>query len=137
MYSDFTKKITLYFEGRPEVVAAYLFGSYATGHARPGSDIDLAVFVEYETSTNDVDLAMTYTVDLARLLRKDLHIVIMNNAGEGILAQIFKHGKSVFERDHEMLSRFKTFSYSRIADFGYHRSLMEKAFVSRFLGDGR
>lgn len=138
MDPDLIKNIIVhYFEERPEVIAAYLFGSYARGHARPSSDIDIGVLVEHEAFPKDEELTMAYTVDLARLLRKDFHVVIMNNAGEGILAQIFKHGKCILEREHEILSRFKTFTYSRIADFGYHRSLMEKAFVSRILGGSR
>lgn len=136
MATDLVKKVTRYFEGRPEVLAAYLFGSYARGHARPSSDIDIGVLVKHETFDNDEDPAITYTTDLARMLRKDFHVLIMNSAGEGILAQIFKHGKCIFERENEMLSRFKTFAYSKIADFGYHRGLMEKGFVSRILGDG-
>ena len=137
MDPDLIKTITHYLEERPEVVAVYLFGSHARGRERPSSDIDLGILVEHGIFMKDTDLKMIYTVDLSRLLRKDSHVVIMNNAGEGILAQIFKHGKCIFAREHEMLSRFKTFTYSRIADFGYHRSLMEKAFVSRILGDDR
>jgi hypothetical protein len=52
-----------------------------------------------------------------------------------LLAQIFKRGRCVLQQDPESLSRFKTVSYSLIADFGYHRSLMERAFVSRITGD--
>ena len=128
------EKIAHFFEDRPEVVAAYLFGSYARGHAGPSSDVDVGVLIDQGKIPKDEDVTMTYTVGLGRRLRKDFHIVIMNHAGEGILAQIFKHGKCIFERDSEMFARFKTSMYSRIADFGYHRELMEKALVSRILG---
>ena len=79
------------------------------------------------------DLRTTYLTDLARILRKDLHIVIMNGAGEGILAQIFKHGKCIFQRNPRTLTDFKTASYSMIAEFGYLRAMMEQAMVSRIL----
>ena len=36
----FGKKITNYFENNADIVAVYLFGSYANGKARPCSDID-------------------------------------------------------------------------------------------------
>jgi len=36
---------------RQEVVAAYLFGSYATGRERPDSDVDVAVLLDTETPT--------------------------------------------------------------------------------------
>jgi predicted nucleotidyltransferase len=132
--SDIIRKIVHYFEERPEVVAVYLFGSYAKGHEKHSSDIDLAVLVEHEIFTKEKDLAITYTVDLGRLSKKDFHISIMNNAGESVLDQVFRYGKIIFQQDYKALSHFKTFSYAMIADFSYQRSLMEKAFVSKLLG---
>jgi hypothetical protein len=61
----------------------------------------------------------------------------MNNAGEGILTQIFKHGKCVFLREPKVLSRFRMVTYAMIAEFGFHRNVMEKGFLSRLLGDAR
>lgn len=135
MKSDIIKKIALYFENRSEVVAAYLFGSYARDREKQSSDIDLGVLLEHQAFCDQKDLRTTYAIELGRLLRKDFHLVIMNNAGEGVMTQIFKHGKCIFERKPEILSRFKTVSYAMIAEFGYHRVMMEKAFVSRILGD--
>lgn len=134
MQSDLFNKIALYFENRHEVVAVYLFGSYVSGHEKKQSDIDLGVLLEQRMLSSKRDLETAYIIGLGKLLRKDFHIVIMNDAGEGILAQIFKRGRCVFLQNPESLSRFKTVSYSLIADFGYHRSLMERAFVSRILG---
>jgi len=130
-------KIVKYFEGRPEVVAAYLFGSRARGLEKQYSDVDLGVLVENDALSDQNDLRTDYAIGVARILRKDLHIVIMNHVGEGILEQIFRHGKCVFERNPGILSRFKMVRYSMMADFGYHRNLMEKAFVSKILGDGQ
>ena len=135
--SDITKKIVQYFEERPEVVAVYLFGSYAKGYEKQSSDIDIAVLVEHETFTKEKNLAITYTVDLGRLLKKDFHTSIMNNAGESFLDQIYRYGKSIFQRDNIALSHFRTFSYSKIADFSYQRSLMEKAFISKIVGESQ
>jgi predicted nucleotidyltransferase len=132
--ADIFKKIALYFENRPEVVAVYLFGSYGRGLEKKQSDIDLGVLLEERSFPGKRDLERTYLIGLAKLLRKDFHIVIMNDAGEGILTQIFKRGRCVYLQNPGTLSRFKTVSYSLIADFGYHRSLMERAFVSRILG---
>jgi predicted nucleotidyltransferase len=134
MNPEMIKKIAEYFRNRTEVIAVYLFGSYAKGHERTSSDIDIGVLIEHEALADDKDVSMIYTVNLGRLLRKDCHVLIMNNAGEGVLAQIFNKGKCIFQRDPETLSRFKAFSYSMIADFGYHRNIMEKRIVSKILG---
>jgi len=34
-----------YFAAQKDVVAVYLFGSYARGNERPGSDVDVAVWL--------------------------------------------------------------------------------------------
>jgi uncharacterized protein len=125
-----------YFEKRPEVVATYLFGSYARGLEKQSSDIDLGILLDHEAMSDENELRKTYSVGLGLLLLKDFHLVIMNNAGEGILSQIFKHGKCVFKRKPKILSRFKTIRYAMIAEFGHHRNLVQMGFVSRIL-EGR
>jgi predicted nucleotidyltransferase len=126
--------IESYFKSRPEVVAVYLFGSYAQGREKTFSDIDLGVLLNHKFLSSKNNLATTYTVALGKLLRKDFHIIFMNAAGEMLLFQIFKRGKCIFQRKSHSLSLFKTVSYSRIADFGFYRKSMERAFLSRILG---
>jgi predicted nucleotidyltransferase len=128
-------KIAGYFAAKPEVVAVYLFGSYARGREKELSDIDLGILLERNALSAQNDLRATYLIDLVRILRKDLHLVIMNSAGEGILAQIFKHGKCIFQRNPRTLASFRTARFSMIAEFGYLRAMMEKAMVSRILGE--
>jgi predicted nucleotidyltransferase len=137
MNSDIMDTIQRYFSDRPEAEAVYLFGSYARGREKRFSDIDLGVLLEREMLSEQSALERTYLVDLGRLLRKDCHIVIMNNAGEGMLAQVFRHGKCVFLRKREVLSRFKMAAYAMIAEFGFNRNLMEKGFLSKTLGDAQ
>jgi predicted nucleotidyltransferase len=132
--SELIDKIAEYFAEKPEVVAVYLFGSYARGREKEGSDVDLGILLDRDVSSDKNDLGTIYLIDLARILRKDLHIVIMNGAGEGIIAQIFKHGKCIFQRNSRGLAHFRTARYSMIAEFGYLRAIMEKAFVSRLFG---
>jgi len=126
-------KIAEYFATKQEVVAVYLFGSYAQGREKGQSDIDLGILLDLDILSRQNDLRTLFLADLGRMLRKDLHIVIMNCAGEGILAQIFKHGKCIFQRNSRTLASFRTASYSLIAEFGYSRAIMEKSFVSRIL----
>ena len=137
MKSDILKKIGSFFEDRPEVIAVYLFGSFARGKEQRDSDLDLGVLLDHEEVRRQDDFMREYTVGLARVLRKDLHIVIMNNAGEGLTAQILKNGQCILNRKPELLSRFKMVSYAMIAEFADHRNRMKKGFVRRLFGEGR
>jgi predicted nucleotidyltransferase len=74
-------KIAEYFTEKPEVAAVYLFGSYARGREKQGSDVDLGILLDRDVSSGENELRTTYLTDLARILRKDLHIVMMKDAG--------------------------------------------------------
>ena len=70
------EKIQSYFSDENDVVAVYLFGSYAQGKARRTSDVDIGIFEKKQ---------IRYLKELGRLLRKDIHPVILNTAGETLM----------------------------------------------------
>jgi len=119
MKSELIEKISLYFDRRSEVMAVYLFGSYAKGRQEMDSDIDLAIFLNRDDRPRRNELRKQYIVDLGRILRKDMHIVIISSIDEGILAQIFKYGQCIMNHDPHLLAHFKMIAYAMIADFGY------------------
>jgi len=134
--SEIVKKAIQFFKYRKEVVAVYLFGSYARDKARKESDIDLAVLFKNEETPRQFMLKKEFTIELSRILRKDLHILIMNNAGEQALFQIFKSGQCILNHRPELLSHFKMLSFSMISEFAYYRDIMRKGFIRRIMGEG-
>ena len=129
------KKIQKFFEDRPEVLAVYLFGSYVKNRENKDSDIDLAVLIDHQSISRSSEIIKEYTVGLARSLRKDFHIIVMNQAGEEILAQIFKNGSCILNRNERLNATFKMVKHAMIAEFSYYRDLMKKGFL-RQLGGG-
>lgn len=128
-------RITEYFKDRPEVLAVYLFGSYAKGGERSNSDIDLGILLKHQFISNENESQKVYLLDLTTLLRMDIHIVLMNHAGEGILSQIFKYGKCIVNNSVNELNKFKMMSYSKIAYFSYQKNIMEQGFINNiFMG---
>ncbi len=124
--------IKSYFEKRSEVIAVYLFGSHAKGKNRQYSDIDLGILIKNDELKNEEELHRTYLLELTGLLRMDFHIVLMHNAGEGLLFQIFKYGECLVNNALDELTKFKMVQYSMIADFGYYRNMMQKSFVENY-----
>ena len=135
MRPDVIEKTRDFFKEHSEVIAVYLYGSFARGQEQRDSDMDLAVLITHDAVVRQNKLKREYGVGLARILRKDLHIVVMNSAGEGLMAQIFKYGQCIFNRKPELLSRFKMVSYAMIAEFGYYRNQMKKGLIHRILGE--
>ena len=85
----FEKKITSYFENKVDIIAVYLFGSYASGKVRSCSDMDLAILFDSRDRVMINRQLDKCLIDLSRILRKDTHLTAMNFASEELLKQIF------------------------------------------------
>jgi len=125
------ESLRAYFASRKEVVAVFLFGSHAVNRQRTGSDVDVAVLLTPEAGPGAGELRALYTVELGRALRKDVHTVIMNIAGEELLRQIFSKGKCLLVNDKRSYASFQISAYCRIADFDRYRTMTQRGFLNR------
>jgi len=131
MCRNIQRQVKAYFENREEVVAVYLFGSYAKGKERLLSDVDIGILLDKKYLDNFSKMREVYMVQLARALRKDIHPVLLNSASEALLKQIFLKGKCIFVRDASELARYKMLVFAAIAEFGYYRSQMQSGLIKR------
>lgn len=127
------RKIANYFQNRKEVVAVYLFGSYAKGQERHFSDLDIGIVLHHSVLKRSFELQNQYIVDLGRLLRKDIHAVILNSAGELLLKQVFQNGHPVCINNDDQLKQFKMYKIAMIADFGYYIEMTREGFVQSLM----
>lgn len=118
-----------YFKKRPEVIAVYIFGSYARNLEHRLSDIDVAILMKEKNRYSALEKRMDYIATLSKLLRKDIHPVILNFASEELARQIFLKGKCILVNEKLELSKYKMIMTSRIADFSYYRNQMQSGFV--------
>ncbi len=124
--------VAAYCAERPEIVACYLFGSQATGKARSDSDVDLGFLLKSDIPrSNYTDLSLEYFVRLSRMLRQDIHPLIMNSAGELVLEQIFRKGMSIYGGDSFDCAYFRMVQTVQIAEFSPLRKLTEDSFLAR------
>ena len=127
------EKIKSYFENKKEVIAVYLFGSHATRKDRPFSDVDVGILF------NEIDRAVLagkrneYFVELGRLLRKDIHPVILNSASEELLRQIFSKGKCILINDEKKHAQYKMVMFVKIAEFAYYKSQMQAGLIRKVM----
>ena len=114
MKNNLIEKLTTYFNTKSKIIAVYLFGSYAKGKEHHSSDIDIGLLFDARDPVllkKEVDTVM---FDLSRILRKDIHSVILNLAGEELLRQVFLTGKCILVRDSKKLAHYKMTAFSRI-----------------------
>ncbi len=132
----FKEKIKNYFKSKKGIIAVYLFGSHAKGKEYHLSDIDIGILLDRNHQKYQEDKKTIITdsiVELGRILKKDIHPVILNSAGEELLRQIFLYGKCLLINDPEELSRFKMVMFSRIADFSYYRNKMQSGLIKKIM----
>ena len=70
-------------------------------------------------------------VALSRNIRKDVHLIAMNFAGEEVLKQIFNKGHCLVVTDSKKLAHFKMIAFTKIVNFEYYLSQMQKGIVRR------
>jgi predicted nucleotidyltransferase len=129
MKNKLIENMTAYFKTKSGIIAVYLFGSYAEGREGHTSDIDIGLLFDIGDPVSAKKKTETVMIDLSRILRKDIHPVILNLAGEEILRQVFLKGKCILVKDSKKLARYKMTTFARIADFAYYKKLMQSGLI--------
>jgi len=93
---DLTTKLVALFRRRKRIAAAYLFGSAATGRDRRGSDLDLAIIAGKRISGAE---RIRLEADFCRRLRRDVDLVVFDQATPLLQHQILKYGLLIWEND--------------------------------------
>lgn len=93
-------------ERTPDLVAAYLFGSYGTKYQTPLSDVDLA-FVFRLGREPDFDGEMSFRTDVLEAMREDdVSITILNKAPCVFQMKVLETGRRIYCADEIALADF-------------------------------
>ena len=78
---DVDRRVSEVLDDHPEILAAYLFGSVASGRTRPDSDIDIAVLVnEKHLKPNALKYRVSLMAELGSVLgRCDIDLILMKD----------------------------------------------------------
>ncbi len=131
-----------FFAAKPEVVLAYLYGSYATGQMWAESDLDIAVLFDDEIAAcNQFQLALRYGVELSSLVREvEIEVRELNSAPVEFKVQVIEPGKYLYARREEERIQFEAKTITEYLDFKpvldeyYHhlaKRIKEKRFSAR------
>lgn len=127
--------ISSYCAGQPDIIACYLYGSRSTGMEQTGSDVDLAFLLNYSTPKSSYGIRkMDYYGELSKITRKEIHILIMNEAGELVLGEVLRDGIPLFIRNIEEVENFRARKIPLIAEFTYYSELFRTKLVERYGG---
>jgi len=94
-----------YFEGRNDISFAFLFGSAARGRVRREGDVDIAVYfrpdngLEWEAFNKTYEGENRIALDLERLLKKEVDLVVLNRARAVVADEIIRKGNPLVIKD--------------------------------------
>jgi predicted nucleotidyltransferase len=113
------------------ILFALLFGSMATGHAHPWSDVDIGVYVTTPLSLLEIG---RLTATLERLVERDVDLLVLNDAPERTPALAYRaiaEGILLFCKDEDTFVSFKTSVILRYLDTAFLRTMVTQAFYER------
>jgi hypothetical protein len=103
-------KLRDFFSARADgegLAAAYLFGSWARGNARPDSDVDVAVLYVDAPPPGLEGLGFHLEAELERLLRRPVHLAVLNRAPVDLAQRVLRDGCLLLDRDRSRRIRFE------------------------------
>lgn len=120
-----------YFEERSKIKAAYLFGSFASGRNTEGSDVDIALLTEpYKERAESYRARVRYQADISRLLKRNIDLIFLQEAGELLSFEILNTGKIIFERDRDANRSFRGTRLVQCLDFKFLEEHMQKGMIA-------
>jgi uncharacterized protein len=116
---------------RPEIVFALLFGSRASGRARPDSDWDIAVFLD---EALDASTRFRVRRALAAALEPELTVdIVVLNEAPPLLAHRALTGQLLVDRDRARYVRFFVRTLGESQDEAYARRIHADARRDRLI----
>ncbi len=114
------------------VLFAYLFGSVAAGRARPGSDVDVAVFLEPRVPAHRfLDLSLDLAGRLSASGVGAIEVTVLNEAPLALRGRAVRERIVLYSRDEPARVRFESATLREFFDFQIHAVPLDR----KFLGD--
>ncbi len=108
------------------IIFAYIFGSYVQGKIREDSDIDIAIYLE---ENMDAETYLEIKMDLTKVCKREIDLIILNNATPLLKYEIYKNNILLFSRDKAIETSYKVrtlFEYNDIKkylDLSYYSTI--------------
>ncbi len=101
-----------YFGRRDDIAFAFLFGSLARGKIRSEGDVDVAVYFRTEKGVEWENVRKRYpgenriALDLEKLLKKEVDLIVLNRARAIIADEAIRKGKPIIVKDRRLFLEF-------------------------------
>lgn len=131
-------------DAHPEVLFAYLYGSLARGAVHARSDVDIGAYLAPAATdapgkaSGKLALlgALVSSIQAAMPARREVDVVILQDAPPLLSERILRHGRLILSRDEPERLRWLVWTKNRYCDLSRVRRLLDETVERRIL-DGR
>jgi uncharacterized protein len=133
---ELKEKIIEYFRDKKGVIAVYLYGSIVTGKTAMVSDVDIALLTtSYKDLVESQRARVRYQTEISGLIRRNVDLVFLQEAGELLSFQILSRGQVIVETDKEIHRSFRAFRLIKCLDFQFLEDRMKRGMIAAMKRD--
>jgi predicted nucleotidyltransferase len=127
---DLIPKALTYLESMPDILFAYLFGSFGKGKHFPLSDVDIAVYLKEPSDIQEKKMEILGT--LIDILETDeIDLVVLNSAALALRMKILESKKVVVDREPFLRHHYESLTMREYFDFSIlERQILNRRFLS-------
>lgn len=125
------KIVKKYFAHKKDIIAVYIYGSFASGTAGSHSDLDIALLrTSHKDRKENVEAKVRYQRELSDLLKRPVDIVFLRESGEILSYNILKNGRLVIEKDKTLHRSFTATRLIQCLDFHFLEQRMQQGMTA-------
>ncbi|MFZ1755448.1 MAG: nucleotidyltransferase domain-containing protein [Caldilineaceae bacterium] len=128
------ENVKRYLSEQPDILLAYLFGSFARKEANSLSDIDIAILLPGTISASErFDRRLALGLALQRILHhNEVDVVILNDSPLALAYRVLRDGQLLCCQDEDVRIQYRAEIISRYLDFKpfierHHQAILERA----------
>lgn len=128
--------VNRYFADNDEIMAVYIYGSVVSGKDKESSDIDIALLARENINLIDsYEARVCYANDIARLVKKDVDVVFLQDVGDILAFQVLRNGVVVVDKDREFRCSFTALRLIQCLDFQFYEKRMQRGMIAAMRRD--
>ena len=127
---DLIPKALTYLQSMPDIIFAYLFGSFGKGKHFPLSDVDIAVYLKEPSDVPEKKMEILGT--LIDILQTDeIDLVVLNSAPLPLRMRILESKKVVVDREPFLRHHYESLTMREYFDFSVkEKDILYRRFLS-------
>ena len=120
-----------YLKDKEEVIAAYVYGSITSEKGVKRSDLDIALLTyPFWDKEESFKKRLYYIQEIQQLVKEEVDLILLQEAGELLVYQVLKKGRVIFERDKKSHVAFKATKIIQYLDFQHIERRMQKGMMA-------